>query len=100
MAEHEYIIGSLGPYFYDDADLNDDGSNMEALYTATGGYNVNTGQVQTAPSAGPDVVRFADMPWAQNPTFADVSGSRAIGGIYQNTSGTLIRCQISIRLSA
>jgi len=100
MAEHEYIIGSLGPYFYDDADLNDDGSNMEALYTATGGFNTNTGQVQTAPAAGPDVVRFADMPWAVNPGFSDVTGSRAIGGIYQNTGTGIIRCQISIKLSA
>ena len=100
MALHEYILGSLGPYFYDDGDLNDDGSNMEALYTDTGGFNVNTGQVQNPPVAGADVLRFDDMPWPVNPTFADVTAARAVGGIYLNATGSLIRCQISFRLSA
>lgn len=61
MAEHEVIYGSVGPFFYDDTDLNDDGSNMEALYSATGGFNVNTGQVQSAPVNNPDVVRLVDL---------------------------------------
>ena len=100
MVEHNYWIGSHGPYYYDDADLHDTGDSMEALYSDSGGFNVFTGQVQSAPVLGPDVVRLDDMPWSINPTFSDVTVSRSIGTTYQNTSGTLMVCQISFRLSA
>jgi len=100
MAEHNYWIGSHGPYYYDDADLHDTGDSMEAVYSNTGGFNVNTGQVQTAPTAGPDVVRFADLPWPINPTFVDVTALRVVGTTYQNSGSSFMICQISVNLNA
>ena len=101
MAWHEFYIGSVGPLLYDDTDVYVGTlQTHEGLFSATGGYEVSTGRVNSAPVIGVDVLRLDDMPWPLTPTFADVTGVRAIGGVYQNVNGTLLCCIISVRCSA
>jgi hypothetical protein len=100
MAWQSYYLGSVGPLLYEDTDIYVGTLQTHmALYSPGGGFYTFTGAVASAPVAGEDVLRLDDMPWPVNPPVADVTGSRVIGGIYQNTTNSLIKAQISCRLS-
>ena len=101
MARKKVYIGSVGPYLYDDAKSIDDpdgdfaGEDNRALVT--------DGQlfVEQAPTADEEVVRLADLPYGNvDVTFADVTASRALDTVYQNSGSGMIIAQISIRLSS
>lgn len=66
MAEKEYYIGSLGPFFYDDSELIEDPLNADesgVFATETRRTLATAGQilVKGTPTADNDVVRFADI---------------------------------------
>jgi len=97
MADQKIYIGSVGPLLYDDAALIDDadgdfpGEDYHAL--VTGGQLL----IETAPTNVNHVVRLQDLSDLVNPSFTDVTASRALDTVYHN--GTYLTfAQISLRL--
>ena len=91
MAIRDVYLGSVGPLLYDDV-MTYEGTivPMKGVYT--------TGKMRagTAPTHDDDVVRLQDLPGVMTPGVGVVTGARAVGVVYQNLEGTMIRAAISI----
>lgn len=91
MAVREVFIGSVGPFLYDDADVYDayPAIGQRGIYVPVGRIRGNIVESDTAPSAPTEVVRLADLTGGSsilNPDIDDVTATRSIGTVYQNTS--------------
>ncbi|KKM63122.1 hypothetical protein LCGC14_1514680 [marine sediment metagenome] len=56
MAEVEFHIGSLGPFFYDDSDTYPDGEPNAVIHSALG-----KGHLGGTPTENEEIVRIADL---------------------------------------
>lgn len=90
MAEQNVFIGTFGPFLYDDLQLIPSktaspykGIDTSGTGLATGGW-LRTG---------------SDIPITVHSTIEDVTASRAVGTVYQNTSGGVKLIQIILTLT-
>ena len=101
MADKEVYIGSVGPLLYDDSDVYEGTSEaVRAIYSPDGEGKLKKLEVSDAPVNSSDVVRKADLSSGiLNPAIQDVTASRAIGTIYQNTSPYWMIVMVSAELT-
>lgn len=101
MALQEYWVGSVGPFYFDDADLYPGTAiTMKGIHS-TGTIYGDRVQSGTAPVAPIDCVRLIDLIGAAlAASFTDATGARAKNVTYQNGPNTLLVVQVSFTLSA
>ena len=103
MADQEVYVGSIGPFIFDDNDTYEGTvEKIKGIYT-TGKMRAANVISDNAPANATDVVRLSDLSSGTgilNPTISGVTGSRALGTVYHNTSSYWMIVAITVDLEA